>query len=1167
MEPNSARQPRHAVARTAADGRPRPPQPLTPQPLTPHPLTPHPLTPQPLARAQFSLSRRRLLAYGAAVTGVAATPTVPAVPSVPSVPFMSFASASPAAANASAAQDLGADEALATDLEERALALTPPAFLLESAVPQPIAAGPGSALSITSEHGSVCGRHALRWDHGPRTRLTVHAELAWAPDPYRTKPLADQAWQGTVDTFAVWIYNATAVDDVVRFEFGRGERTDCWFEFRLNFTGWRTTWVRYAYDMRGRPHPDMDTCRIIAPRRPGALWLDQLLLNVALRPDAPCRDAQVDHIGIEGDGWDQQHWQALHLFDRLLTRTPIETPTPTAAERAGLRTVLRRYHDDYLTGGPPVTDAYVAQLSEETAELTAGRAAFSFQSQIYPPEIGADLTAYVGAADLKEVTGLLRKIAQAYDTASTSTTAGVNTTTHTGTNRTINGTADNTHTVPDKSTHTASGTGHATALAELYLRIVRQLREQGWAYGSCQGTIHHLGFAMVGYYDSVFLMRDVLRDAGLLAAVRADLTWLVGFGRLRRGFDFRNGHGSTADILNMNVRGMLAVALLQDGEARRVGYLRALSDWLSRYLLPTDGIQDGLKIDGTTFHHVGFYPDYARDGFAGCSPIVYLLSRSPFRITTEAHQALRHAVLTLRIVANTLHWPIPLSGRKPEGTTGMSLTPYQWLTLAGPPDGHHDLDPEMGAAFLRLLPERPTGTQRKIAERLAAAGVRAEAAPTGAWAYNYAALVVQRRDEWQVTVRGHNRYLWSTEVYEGANWYGRYNTYGHLHVLHRGTPVTNRDSGFQHDGYDWNRRPGTTTLHKSWDDLKADLTGTIEEMLLTEERFAGGHTIDGRNGMFAMRLREHPTHDETHHARTSVFLFDNRVIALGTGIGNRDRHHQTETTLFQTHLATTNAPTYVGGPQPITAFPYQYPGHPLTSATWLLDDKGLGYYLPAGQHLALTRSTQHSRRHGNGAPTRGDFATAWLRHGTAPQGARYAYAMLIGATPASMAAFAQRMADPSTAPYTVHRADDGAHIVTDRATGITGYAAFEPTGGLDADDGPVHAVDTPALLLVRADGDGALALSVCDPDLRLYEGRDPDQYEGGRYVGHWTAYSRPWLTHPSAAHTLRVTLRGRWRVADADAGERCRATLRGGETVLAFRTVHGRPVQVRLLPA
>ncbi|QKW10446.1 hypothetical protein HUT18_32555 [Streptomyces sp. NA04227] len=1048
------------------------------------------------------LPRRRLLGYGAAATGAL------------TLPFLGATARTDAAYAAE-----GAAAAPLNPLEERALALRPPAFLLESAVPPQFTASGGNRLSI-SGHTSVCGKNSLRWDHGPHSVITVDGDLAWVPDPYETKPLADQAWQGTVDTFSVWIHNEDAVDDVLRFEFGRGERTDCWFEFGLGFTGWRTAWVRYAYDMNGRPRPGMDTLRIIAPRRSGTLWIDQLLPNVALRPDAPCRDTQVPTIGIEGDEWDQQHWQALYRFDRLLTQAVIDSPRPSATELDALKGVVTRYHDDYAATPVRVDDAHVTALTAQAAPLLDGRPVFSYQSQIYPPPISADLKSFVNAASLTDATAHMRRVAQAYD---------------------------------------AAGAAHRPALADLYLRFVRRLRDQGWAYGSCLGTIHHSGYALTGYYDSLYLMRDVLREAGLLEAVRADLTWLCGFGRIFRGFDFRNGHGSTADIINTTVRGMLTVALLQDGEARQVAYLKLLRDWLDRYLLPTDGIQDGLKRDGTTFHHVGFFPDYARDAFNGVSPMLYVLAGGVFRVSNEAHEAVKRAVLTLRVVGNTLHWPLSLSGRNPSGTTGMSIGALQWLTVAGTPDGGSALDPEAGAAFLRLLPTAPDAAQKQIASRLAAAGISAEASPSGAWAYNYAALAVQRRDNWQVTVRGHNRYLWSTEIYEGANWYGRYNTYGQIQVLHRGSPqVTNLDSGYRPDGYDWNRRPGTTTLHKPWPLLKADLTGTIEEMLLSEEAFAGGHTLDGRNGMFAMRLREHPKYEGSHRARKSVFLFDNRVVALGTGIGNDDARHETETTLFQTRLAATSAPTWCDGATPVTSFPYRS-DRQLERGAWLLDDKGIGYHVPAGQRLALTRGTQVSRHQGTDAETRGDFATAWLRHGKSPKRGTYEYAMVVGATAESMAAFTASAADPEHAPYTVRRADDTAHIVTDRATGITGYAVFEPAARLS--DPLVRGVDTPSMLLTRDDGLDTLVLSVCDPDLRLHEGRDPDQYEKGRYTGHWTAYSRPWLRSPSAPHTMKVTLEGHW---EAGPDEECATGRQGGRTVVSFRTVDGRPVQVRL---
>ncbi|MFD8559098.1 chondroitinase family polysaccharide lyase [Streptosporangium canum] len=1014
-----------------------------------------------------------------------------------------------------------ASAAVSGDLEQRALAMNPPVFLLETAVPPQMTAGQGSTLSIT-DRAAICGSHSLRWEHGRRSTITVSGPIGFAPDPYR--PMDDQAWQGTVDTFSVWIFNETPVDDAVRFEFGRGDRTDAWFEFRLDFTGWRTAWVRYDYDMHGRPHPGMDTLRIIAPRRSGTLHLDQLMLNVALRPDAPTRDAQVPDVAREGEDYDNQHWQALYLYDTLLTKARPDTAAPSAEETASLRALVTRYRDEYLVSPVKVDDASVAALAGQVAALGVpeasssgvGRPVFSYQSQIYPPEIAAELKTFVNAVTLRAYTDLMRTVALAF---------------------------------------TSAGAAHRPALAGLYTRLVVHLRDQGWTRGSCQGTIHHLGYDARGYYDSVYLMKDALREAGLFEQVRADLAWLTGLGRVFRSWEHRRSYGSVIDILNTTFRGMLAAVLLRDTEAEQVAYLRSLRDWLNRALLPSAGIQDGLKVDGATFHHVGFFPDYARDGFVGLAPLVYVLSGGAFRLAAESHASLKRAVLAMRVYANKNHWPISISGRNPNGLTALSPVPYQWLAISGTPDGSSDVDPELAAAFLRLLPAAPNTQQKQLAVRLAARGIVAEPDPNGNWTINYAALAVHRRENWQVTVRGHNRYLWSTEVYHGANWYGRYNTYGQIQVLHRGNPVNNADSGYAQAGWDWNRRPGTTVVHRPLDELRADLTGAIEEMLLTDSRFGGANTIDGRNGMFAMELREHPKYEGSHRALKSVFLFDDRIVAVGTGIEN-DSRQETETTLFQTRLPGRAAPTYVDGTEPVVAFPHAAPD---LTPRWLLDDKGIGYHLAAGQRVGLTRSTQTSRDNATEAPTSGDFATAWIRHGTAPRDGSYRYAMVVNTTPERMAAFADAMDDPASAPYAVLRADTSVHVVSDRATGITGYAVFKP---LELAEGPVRKVDTPSTVLVRGDGDDGLVLAVCDPDLRLYSGVDHDQYERGRYVGHYSPWSRPWLTSPSHPHRMRVTLDGRWR---ADGDQPCEVRAQRDRTVVEFETVDGRPIQVRLL--
>ena len=42
------------------------------------------------------------------------------------------------------------------------------------------------------------------------------------------------------------------------------------------------------------------------------------------------------------------------------------------------------------------------------------------------------------------------------------------------------------------------------------------ITDQGVAYGSCWGNIHHYGYSMRGLYVAYFLMKDVLREAGKL---------------------------------------------------------------------------------------------------------------------------------------------------------------------------------------------------------------------------------------------------------------------------------------------------------------------------------------------------------------------------------------------------------------------------------------------------------------------------------------------------------------------------------------------------------------------------------------------------------------------------------------------------------------------------
>ena len=94
--------------------------------------------------------------------------------------------------------------------------------------------------------------------------------------------------------------------------------------------------------------------------------------------------------------------------------------------------------------------------------------------------------------------------------------------------------------------------------------------------------------------------------------------------------------------------------------------------------------------------------------------------------------------------------------------------------------------------------------------------IEAEASPKGLWALNYAALVVYRRSDWAVSVKGFNNYVWDFEASGNQNVYGIYQSHGALLVANSEAALQTHDTD---NGWDWTRHPGTTTIKLPLADL------------------------------------------------------------------------------------------------------------------------------------------------------------------------------------------------------------------------------------------------------------------------------------------------------------------------------------------------------------
>lgn len=969
----------------------------------------------------------------------------------------------------------------------------------------PFTASEGSSLSVSGDHYKH-GAHALRWQWsraGARVRIeSPVGYLSENPNPRET----------SVSTFVFWVYAPKALDGKLRFEFRKEGRTCAWFDYGLEFTGWRGAWVAFDRDMQGRPEEGMDELVVTAEGvERGELYFDHLILSSFQDVRHHTADFQAPFINAATTS----HW--LTLLQSWRNPMPALPAAVGEGERRDMATVERRLRELLLEGRKPMAmktlrkrfDAYgIAENPDGT--LRGKPIWFVRYAETYinlgHPDVGKLFND--NGQTLRKYNDFLFQVAVAHDAA--------------------------------------ADAAERAELERMYVLLTRHLLDQGFAAGSAQGTLHHLGYSMRNFYTAPVIMRDVLRRAGLEHDVQQAMEWFSGVGEVKLP---PAEPGMDIDAFNTSLVGRLASIVMLPDTPVKAAWLEAFSRWVDNGYKVTEGTGPCFKSDGTVFHHRRHYPAYAVDGFSGGAVnAVWLLSKTQFAVSAESHAVLKRALLEMRFYCNLRSFPLALSGRHPDGRGELVPWHYARLAVAGTPDGRGKIDPELAAAYLRVAKGKDAYT-RLFAEK----GFAPEPSPAGNRVYGYNASVSHRRADWLVTVAGHSRYLWSAEIYQGANHYGRYLTHGSMQLLADGDPVSAFGSGFRQEGWDWRHIPGTTALKIPMERMKADIRNVdtasgYEEMLLSDEAFAGGVSHRGRDGVFAMELHEHDKYNGSLRARKSWFFFDNRIVCMGSDIENK-AEGGVHTTLFQNFLADGADPLVVNG-EAVTQFPYRAE---LAGGAVLRDNLRNAYFVPKGR-VVVSKSLQRSLDEETDAPTQNNFATAWIDHGSGSvSGGGYEYMLAVHASDEEAARYAREL------PYEVLRRDASAHILRDRLSGITGYALFAAG---KVGEGLLESVSLPSLVMIGGDGEG-LTVSAADPDLRFYEGPSDEVFDADGRRAERSVYSRKWIDNPSGESQLKVVIRGRWQSAD-DRPE-CRIEPAGENTVLIFTCREGATREVNLI--
>ena len=886
---------------------------------------------------------------------------------------------------------------------------------------------------------AVLGEQSLYWQwQQPNSELTLDN---LAVQRLTDKQATDAYVRNATQVLSFWLYNEKAIDAALTVQLTDDiTKTTTDFPVQLNFTGWRAIGVSLNLDLNEHFKNTTELSRItfISPTKAGmttgALYLDRIMVS-------------VDDYRYQ---WSDNQVSTRITEPAIDFNLPENLPEPSQAELNDAELIKQTIITEFA-GAPGSMSALENsfagfQITKDNDGVIRGRHLLTDKQQvIYQPNnlSAADKVAFDEYAILGDNDGkgdktagyskLMLDIAKAY--------------------------------------HHPKYAGNKVRLSEMYQLMTEHLLDQGFADGSSLVTTHHWGYSSRWWYISALMMEQTLTDNQLLDPVYKALLW---FSReFKASFDMQlSATSSNLDYFNTLSRQHLALLLLNPDDKERIALLNKFSAFFSGALAQTPpGTNDGFRPDGTAFRHHGHYPGYAFPAFQNAGHVVYMLKNTQFSIDKAGMDKLK-LVMTAGWNYTNPVVPLGVAGRHP--FTTLSVSTYddaiKWLALSYP-----TVDEELAAIYLQV-----TGKSEQDSVNIFNKAIKPAVLPQGSWSYNGGAFTIHRSGDRMAMLKGYNKDVWSAEIYTKDNRFGRYQSHGSVHVIPNG-----KDSealGYQQNGWDWNRNPGTTSIHLPLDLLESPKTSTV--MVRSEEGISGSVSLQDKYSLFTFKHKA-PSNitnfESSFVAYKQVLTIGDKLYLTGNNISNTDASNDTETTLFQLAITSKSQGLWINN-QHITQDNYS---QVISSGDWLIDDNGVGYYLINVPKVKIQRAVQTSKHNKTKADTSGLFSSAWIDHGTAPDKARYEYIMVMQATPQQMTALAQEMQNGPL--FKVLTEDLDKQVVWSKADNLYGYTSYIAS---TFNQGPITDIDTTALVLAKVSS-AQIDLSITAPELNLTNNEQP----------------------------------------------------------------------------
>lgn len=931
-----------------------------------------------------------------------------------------------------------------------------------------------------SESRQKEGSHSLKWTWKKGDELLVDnleglakAASAYAggqPENYEPAFYPKGMYGG----IKMWLYQSEAQENEMTFQIGsdaNAARSNPKYKFsiNLNFTGWRAVWVQFNEDALISNYSGSDTMKSMVAipgtgASKGSIYIDhfQLLEFISYKRHS-------DHVFVNN--------KANIRSDSYEILAPYSKYTQVSV--------------DELMASLPMAD--VEQIKNRLEYLMLG---------------GSDDNWKLHASHLdKDLAGKIKKANSNYKKLQIEITDGKISGIPLFTCRDEHGTEDGQtfQTVmqnilfPLAMDYRVNGNEDSkTKVINLYA----YLRDQGWAAGSAMGTVDHI-IRLNSYATSLFLMRDELPE-DILHQHQECLAWHTRIGNI---IDCDKSKGENTDMVRGGALAKLIAILLMPEGSQKTAMFYEFKAYMDYVVAFAPGYSDTIKPDYSLFHHRGTYLNaYGVSAVNTMAMIHWLMADTDVALSEETSVVLKNTLKRQYEIAHGLDLHIGVSGRFPYKNTAIDrfmLPAYAFMSLSD----QKIVDQEMAEVFNYVYKISPQKNVKGIlAPALTYSGTfgtinlmvklnsnlkdRVLPPANGNYSLPYSSLSVHRKGNWLATVKGYDKYVWDYETgHKGENNLGRYVSHGALFLFKSGSGM--KGAGMeQNSGFHWAYLPGSTTKALPIDRVYYENKPTKKykegyHRSFTETTFARGLTAEGKNGMFAMELRDDVSpsddkslFDSSFRAHKSYFFFEDEIVCLGSDIYSDDVDFKTITTLFQTNIGEngiSDKQTLLNG----KAIGSSMSIHKKLNACFLTDAQGIHYIMPETNELILEQSSQESLKKVGGGeyqPISAPHVKAWIDHGTNPKGKAYEYLILMDATNDEAG---KRLDEPG---YEVIQKDAIAHIVKHYKLNSTAYAIFNAEKAIGK--GLINKVDTPVMLYLKEDGLNTM-LTIANPDLQL----------------------------------------------------------------------------------